>query len=223
MRKLSKQKFFTYSAALLIASTTAAVVTEVPAFAQTNPFTDVKETNSHYTAITTLYKDGIVTGVTSSQYKPGQEATRGEAALFLAKALGLDTTAVTNPGFKDVPQSSQYYGAVAALYANGVVGGYGDTFKPEGTLTRAQLAKMLTLGFELEKATNTNTKFTDVNKLTDVPTKQYIQTLIDYNITKGTTATTFSPNAKLTRAQLATFLYNAIGATEEEFEIISIQ
>ncbi|MER2190058.1 MAG: S-layer homology domain-containing protein [Solibacillus sp.] len=223
MKKSTKQKFFTYSSALLVASTTVAFVAEVPVFAQTNPFTDVKETNSHYTAITTLYKDGIVTGVTSSTYKPGQAATRGEAALFLATALGLNMTAVKNPGFKDVPQSSKYYGAVAALHASGVVGGYGDTFKPDNTLTRAQLAKMLTLGFTLEKATNTNTKFTDVNKLTDVPTKQYIQTLIDYKITNGTTATTFSPNEKLTRAQLATFLYNAIGATEDEFEIISIQ
>lgn len=223
MNKSTKKKFLTYSSALLLASTTVAVVAEVPAFAQANPFTDVKETNSHYTAITKLYNDGIVAGVSSTQYKPGQAATRGEAALFLAKALGLNTTAVTNPGFKDVPQSSKYYGAVAALYASGIIGGYGDTFKPDNTLTRAQLAKMLTLGFDLEKATNTKTKFTDVNKLTDVPTKQYIQTLIDYNITKGTTATTFSPNEKLTRAQLATFLYNAISVTEEEFEIISIQ
>lgn len=223
MKKQTKQKFFTYSAALLVASTTAAVVAEVPAHAATSPFTDVKETNSHYTAITALAKDGIVSGVTATQYKPGQAATRGEAALFLANALGLNTTAVKNPGFKDVPQSSKYYGAIAALYATGVIGGYGDTFKPDNTLTRAQLAKMLTLGFELEQATATKTKFTDVNKLTDVPTKQYIQTLIDYNITKGTTATTFSPNDKLTRAQLATFLYNAMGATEAEFEIISIQ
>lgn len=218
-----KKKFLAYSSAVLLASTTAAVVAEVPAFAAGNPFTDVKETNSHYTAITTLFNDGIVEGVTASAYKPGQAATRGEAALFIVNALGIDTVAVKNPGFKDVPQSSKYYGAIAALYAKGGINGYGDTFKPDNTLTRAQLAKMLTLGFALEKSVNATTKFTDVNKLTDVPTKQYIQTLVDYNITRGTTPTTFSPTAQLTRAQLATFLYNAINATEEEFEIISIQ
>lgn len=223
MSKSTQHKFLTYSAALLVASTTAAFVAEVPTHAASNPFTDVKPTNSHYAAITTLYADGIITGTSASLYKPGQAATRGEAALFLVNALGLTTNAVKNPGFKDVPTSSNYYGAVAALYEKGIVGGYGDTFKPNNTLTRAQLAKMLTLGFELAQASSTATKFTDVNKLTDSATKQYIQTLIEYEITRGTTATTFGPNQNLTRAQLATFLFNAINATVDEFEVIDIQ
>ena len=223
MKKSIKKKFLAYSSAVLFASTAVAFVAEVPAHAATNPFSDVSATNTHYQAITTLYADGIVTGVSSTQFKPSQAATRGETALFLAKALGLNTTDVKNPGFTDVPTSSKYYGAIAALHAQGIVGGYGNTYKPEGTLTRAQIAKMLTLGFELTQATGTTTKFTDVNKLKDAATKQYIQTLIDYNITRGTSATTYSPSQNLTRAQLATFLFNAINEATEEFEIVDIQ
>ena len=221
--KKKKHKLFTYSVLLLAVATTFAFVADVPAFAQANPFTDVKTTNSHYTAITNLYSDGIVTGVTASLYKPGQDATRGEAALFLANALGLNTKNVKNPGFTDVSSSSKYYGAIAALHAKGIVGGYGKTFKPNNTLTRAQLAKMLTLGFDLTQASATTTKFTDVNKLTDAATKRYIQTLVNYNITSGTTVTTFSPNKNLTRAQLATFLYNSINVTSDGFDLIDVQ
>lgn len=221
--KPKKHKLLTYSALLLATTTTSAFVADIPAFAQVNPFTDVKTTNSHYTAITNLYSDGIVTGVTASLYKPGQDATRGEAALFLANALGLDTKNVKNPGFTDVSTTSKYYGAIAALQAKGIVGGYGKTFKPNNTLTRSQLAKMLTLGFDLTRASATTTKFTDVNKLTDAATKHYIQTLVDYNITNGTTATTFSPNKNLTRAQLATFLYNSINVTSDDFDLIDVQ
>ena len=191
--------------------------------ASTNPFTDVKETNSHANAIVSLYNEGIITGVTSTTYEPGKSATRGDAALYLANALNLQNSTAPNPGFKDVPTSSKYYKAIAALNKAGVVKGYGDEFRPHETLTRSQIAKMLTIGFELKQSTTTKTKFTDVNKLTDTATKKYIQTLVDYGITKGTTATTFSPNMKLTRAQLATFLFNAIEATSDEFIVIGVE
>lgn len=191
--------------------------------ASTNPFTDVKETNSHANAIVSLYNEGIITGVTSKTYEPGKSATRGDAALYLANALNLQITTAPNPEFKDVPTTSKYYKAIAALNKAGIVNGYGDEFRPNATLTRSQLAKMLTIGFELQQSTTTKTKFTDVNKLTDTATKKYIQTLVDYGITKGTTATTFSPNMKLTRAQLATFLYNAIQATSDDFIVIGIE
>lgn len=191
--------------------------------AYVNPFTDVKDSNSHAHSIVSLYNEGIVTGVTHNTYQPGKEATRGDAALYLANALALSDVSVKDPSFKDVPTTSKYYQAVAALKEANIVGGYGTEFRPNATLTRAQLAKMLTVGFELEQATSTTTKFTDVNKLTDVATKRYIQTLVDYDITKGTTATTFSPNQKLTRGQLATFLFNAKQATSDELTVISVE
>ena len=191
--------------------------------ASSNPFTDVKGSNSHAEAILNLYNNGIITGKTTTTYEPGKPATRGEAALFLTNALGLRGIADKNPLFKDVPSSSKYYNAVTLLAKEGIVSGYDNEFRPNMNLTRAQLAKMLTIGFELQQSAPTKTKFTDVNKLTDPATKQYIQTLVDYGITKGTTATTFSPNMKLTRGQLATFLYNAIEANSDDLRVISVE
>lgn len=217
------KKFFygsIFTAVLVIIS--SVIVSGHSVQASTNPFTDVKETNSHANAIVSLYNEGIITGVTSKTYEPGKSATRGDAALYLANALNLQNSTAPNPGFKDVPTSSKYYKAIAALNKAGVVNGYGDEFRPNATLTRSQLAKMVTIGFELQQSTTTKTKFTDVNKLTDTATKKYIQTLVDYGITKGTTATTFSPNMKLTRAQLATFLFNAIEASND-FIVIGVE
>lgn len=218
------KKFFygsIFTAILVIIS--SVIISGHSVQASTNPFTDVKETNSHANAIVTLYNEGIITGITSKTYEPGKSATRGDAALYLANALNLQNSTAPNPGFKDVPTSSKYYKAIAALNKAGVVNGYGDEFRPNATLTRSQIAKMLTIGFELDQSTTTNSKFTDVNKLTDTATKKYIQTLVDYGITIGTTATTFSPNIKLTRAQLATFLYNAIEATSDDFIVIGVE
>ncbi|MEL4024057.1 S-layer homology domain-containing protein [Lysinibacillus endophyticus] len=220
--KTKNKKFKLFTATTMALATTAAVV--VPATAEVNnPFTDVKPGSSHYEGIVSLYNQGIVTGITSTSFKPNQNATRGETAQFIANALNLDTTNVTNPGFKDVPKGHKYYGAIAALYERGIIGGYGDEFKPNNLLTRSQIAKMLTLSFDLNLAGSAKTKFTDVNKLSDTNTKLYIQTLVDYSITTGTTPTTFSPNGNLTRGQLATFLYRSMNQTGDSFEIIGIE
>ncbi|MFC5542431.1 S-layer homology domain-containing protein [Ureibacillus suwonensis] len=204
---------------------TASILVAAPANAATNPFIDVTTKDTHYPAIVELYNKGIVEGTSSKTYEPYKQVTRQEAALFIANALKLDTVNVPNAKFTDVPKSSKYYGAIAALSYKGVISGYPDgTFRPTNTLTRSQIAKMITLAFELSISKNTVTPFKDVNSISDIPTRQYIQTLVDYKITTGTTPTTFSPYTALTRGQLATFLKRAIDATGGgDFEIIGIE
>lgn len=190
------------------------------ASAKTNPFVDLPRSHTHYDSIVTLYHLGIVEGTSSNRFSPNQDATRQEAALYLANALGLNTVNVPDPGFRDVPKSSKYHGAIAALYHAGIINGYPDgTFKPTATLKRSQIAKMITLGFDLKVSNRTTTPFKDVNVIKDMATKQYIQTLVDYKITTGTTPTTFSPYMSLKRGQLATFLNRSIS----NFQVIGVE
>lgn len=196
-----------------------------PANAATIPFTDVPTTDTHYQSIVTLYNEGIVEGTSATTFEPHKPITRQEAALFIANALELDTVNVKDPGFTDVPKSSKYYGAIAALNNEGIINGYADgTFKPNNTLTRSQIAKMITLGFELKVSNNQTTQFKDVNAINDLATRQYIQTLVDYKITTGKNPTTFDPYGHLTRGQLATFLKRAIDQTGGVgFKVIGIE
>lgn len=220
MRK--KSSFSKYAVVLMVAATTTAFVAEIPVQAQTNSFIDVKEGYTHYNAIISLNELGIMKGVTSTEFKPNAEVKRGEAAQYIVNALNFNTENVQNPGFTDVSTSNPYYKAIAVLYENDVISGYNDgTFRPNNTLTRSQIAKMLTLSFNLNEATTTLTKFTDVNKLSDKNTIHYIQTLVNYGITTGTTQTTYSPNMTLKRGQLATFLYRAMDSNG--FEIIGVE
>lgn len=221
LKRTSLHKFVIASA---LAATTVAFVIEVPTEASTIPFTDVSIKNNHYQSILQLYNDGIVEGVTASLFKPGQAATRAEAALFIANALKLDTKNVKDPGFTDVSKSSKYYGAIAALNQKGVIHGVSTTkFAPNGTLTRADIAKMIVLAFEFEISSSSTTKFTDVNKLQNVNARRYIQSLVQYEITKGTSSTTFSPSNAVTRGELTTFIYRSLSAKGEDFEIIGVE
>lgn len=218
-----KAPYIKYALAATLAATTVACVAQAPAQAAV-PFKDLQNVGDHYTAIDELYNLGIIEGRTLTAFAPYEAATRAELALFIANALNLDTKNVVNPGFKDVPKNSKYYGAIAALYNKGIISGYPDqTFKPNANVTRSQVAKMLVIGFDLELAHATTTKFKDVNAIQDTNTRRYIQTLVQYNITKGTSDTTFSPNDFVRRAQLATFLKRAIDNTTSDLDLISVE
>ncbi|MBO0589155.1 S-layer homology domain-containing protein [Sporosarcina sp. E16_8] len=218
MKKSTYQKLFRASLATTVA--TGALVAAVPTFTQAattkgTSFSDVKDTHQFYEAISSLTSRSIINGYEDGTYKPGQQISRAHAAKIMALALNLDTKNVVDPGFKDVKKDHPYYGHIAALVNAGIIKGYEDkTFKPTGNLTRAHVAQMLVLGFKLEEDKLSNLPFKDVNN------KQWfanhIQTLFSNKITSGTTATTFSPNAFVTRGQVASFIFKSESATKIE-------
>ena len=187
---------------------------------QASPFSDIKG-NTHEQAIKTLHKEQIVFGKTSKLYAPNDVATRGETAQMFANALQLDTSNVDNPHFPDVPTTYKYYGAIAALANAGIVSGNNGYFMPNGNFKRANAAKMITLGFDLKIATSISSKFIDMPR--HYETALYVQTLINYDLTRGTTPTTFHPNSDLTRGHVATFLYNTIEALADDLTIANVK
>ncbi|MDM5246455.1 S-layer homology domain-containing protein [Lysinibacillus sp. G4S2] len=198
-------------------------VAVIPTEAATMPFTDIKNSGSEaelYKAVSELYSQGIVFGTTSTTFSPYQNLTRGEAAYFLAEALNLETKNVVNPGFNDVPASHKYYGHIAALAEKGIIQ-KGTNYNPDHFIKRSQMAKMLTLGFDLQQATTLSAPFSDFTKNNE--TNMYIQTLLNYGITQGTSATTFSPYTDVRRGQMALFLYRTLQKSENNFYIINIE
>ncbi|WP_323654308.1 S-layer homology domain-containing protein [Lysinibacillus xylanilyticus] len=83
------------------------------------------------------------------------------------------------------------------------------------------MAKILTIGFNLQQATTLSAPFSDFTKENE--TNRYIQTLLNYGITQGTSATTFSPYTDVRRGQMALFLYRILQKTEDDFYIISVE
>ena len=107
--------------------------------------------------------------------------------------------------FIDVPAGSYYYDAVLWAVENGITKGTSDTtFSPNMTCTRAQIVAFL---WRSEKSPAAGT----ANPFADVKSTAYyagaVLWAVKENITKGTTSTTFSPNADCTRAQIVTFLW----------------
>lgn len=118
---------------------------------------------------------------------------------------------VVNP-FKDVEKSSPYYDAIIWAADKGVTTGKtADTFGINDGCTRAQIVTFLyrAAGSPEVKADTVN-PFTDVSK--DSVYYNAILWAVEKGITKGTTDTTFDPNAVCTRGQIVTFLFRYSGA-----------
>lgn len=133
-------------------------------------------------------------------------ASRGEVAIQLAKALGLNTTDTTSV-FPDVKSSSKYAGAAKALYKIGVfTGDENGKFNPSSPLTRAQMAKVLVAAFHLkQKATNLS--------FTDAPASHWahddIKTLASNGVTVGIGNGKFGVNNNVKLVDLKAFIQRA--------------
>jgi len=134
-------------------------------------------------------------------------ASRGEVAIQLAKALNLDISDVRSP-FVDVKSTSKYAGAVTALYKNGVLtGDESGKFNPGSPLTRAQLAKVLVVAFDLKLQGGAEV-FKDVSK--SHWAYDYVTILASNDITSGMGDGTFGVNEYVKLIQLDTFLTRTI-------------
>ena len=101
--------------------------------------------------VLSLYKAGVIQGVSATHFNPNAPLTRQQAALMitrLLKHLKLDVNHMMNTDllpFKDVQSLSvEGKNAIALMYMLGIFNGREDgTFNPNGQLTRSQMAKVL--------------------------------------------------------------------------------
>lgn len=146
-------------------------------------------------------------------------ATSSASTASTASTLTTDPTLATAPAsvFTDVPDNHRYARAINELARLGIVSGRGDdTFGPDEPVYRAQFAKMicglLGLGVSEEQSF---APFTDLGP--DDPDNLYPHEFVgaayQARITKGKTATAFSPYADISLPQVITMVIRAADAS----------
>ncbi len=171
-----------------------------------NPFIDVADDAYYADAVIWAVGEGITSGTTATTFSPNTPCTRAQAVTFLWRAAG---SPVVNyaMNFSDVSADAYYAEAVRWAVSQDITKGTSDTiFSPNATCTRAQIVTFLWRSQKSPVADG-------VNSFTDVAADAYYTGAVlwaaENGITGGTTASTFSPNATCTRAQIVTFLYRA--------------
>ena len=172
---------------------------------QTGVFVDVATGSYYEDAVDWAVENGITKGTDDTHFSPDGICTRAQAVTFLWRTAGSPKPETRAMPFTDVPVGSYYYDAVLWAVENGITKGTSDmTFSPDATCSRAQIVTFL-WRYEKSPAAGTANPFADVKS-----TAYYADAVlwaVKEDITKGTTSTTFSPNADCTRAQIVTFLW----------------
>lgn len=201
-----KNKLYT----TILASTLAVPAIVVPVSAE-SPFKDVAPSSPYAEAVTYLNAEKIITGYGDGTFRPLETISRQHVMAIIAKIMDLPSIREAKT-FTDVPVGHLYYEAIQTAYRTGIIDGYqDDTFKPEAPVTRAQLAKILALAFDLKADT--------IAVFQDVPSThwshEYVQALAGSKITTTGSTGLYRPNEQLTRGQYALFLYRLLHIEED--------
>ena len=176
-------------------------------------FGDVPPGSFYADAVDWLAEEEITTGTSPTTYSPGDPVTRGQMAVFLWRLMHEPSDRVVH-SFNDVPPGAFYADAVAWLVAAGVTTGTSPTsFSPNDPVTRGQMAAFL---WRLAGRPDAPID----HGFLDVADETYYAVPVAWlkaqGITTGTGATSYSPNAIVTRGQMAAFLHRL--ATDSDWE-----
>lgn len=172
-----------------------------------NPFVDVAESQYYYQPVLWALENNITAGLTPTSFAPEAACTRGQVVTFLWRAMGCPKPSNASNPFVDVYSDAYYYEAVLWALENGITAGVDSThFDPDATVTRGQFVTFL------HRVENTPS-YSVSNPFIDVPNTYYYDAVLwayENEVTAGTDAEHFSPDAPCTRGQVVTFLYRAL-------------
>lgn len=155
----------------------------------------------------------VIDGVTDTAFQPERNITRAEFAALVVRALGLNTV-TGGTYFNDVNGSDWFSGVVGAAVKANIINGYEDnTFRPNQSITREELAAMVVRALDYagakpdvssDRQAELLAKFKDANQI--VWGQQELAQAIEAGIVDGITDNTIAPRSQATRAQSAAML-----------------
>lgn len=172
-------------------------------------YTDVPEGKWFTEAVYYADEKGTMKGVGDNKFEPDKAVTRAQIAQILYAKEGKPEVK-EKAKFTDVPEKQWYTDAVAWAASQKIVAGYPDnTFKPDKSVTREELATMLykyqsTKTETMKIASDSLAKFKDADQV-----QKYAVTAMEWAVSNkliGGTDKGLEPQGTATRAQIAVIL-----------------
>lgn len=108
------------------------------------PFTDVNNNAFYYNALKWCYKNGIVEGISASEFAPTVSCKRAEVVVMLHRINGRPEPNLCYSAFDDVPADAWYNDAVTWAWENEIIKGVSATmFAPNDDLLRRDTVCLL--------------------------------------------------------------------------------
>lgn len=182
--------------------------------ASVTDFEDVKPNDWYYDAVEYSVANGLFKGTSPTKFSPDKIVTRGMFVAVLGRLAGIpDTYGRTQSSpFSDVTQADYFYPFTVWANDKGIVKGVGgNSFNPNGEISREQIATFLhryfeVYGFELEDKEVVYDTFTDSKAVSSYAITA-LKWATTYGIINGSNGK-LNPQGKADRAQVAQMLYN---------------
>ncbi len=189
-------------------------------------FYDVPSDHWAFEAIEVAHANGVVTGYADGGYHPAWDVTRGQMAVFIARAAvtpmgedGLSSYAPpTTPTFRDVPTTYWCFQHVEYLTAEGIIGGYPDgRYRPTTWVTRDQMAVYIARATAEPRGEAGLDGYVPPEEPTfgDVPadfwSRRHIEYLAETGVVAGFPDGLYRPQRRVTRDQMAVYISRAFG------------
>jgi len=152
---------------------------------------------------------GLAGGYSDGTFQPNGKVTRAEFVALVNRAFGIEKKTGAS-AFSDVDSKAWFYNDVCAAKAAGYTGGYEDgTFKPNKTITRQEVAGILTRLLNLEQSPGGVNTFKDSNQIPQWSSAS-IAAVVNNNLMGGFPDNTFKPLKSITRAEAVVSLDRAM-------------
>ena len=183
------------------------------------PFADVAEGAWYYDAVSYVYANGLMDGVSASEFAPDTTLTRAMLVTILWRMEGEPVVNYLMP-FTDVDGGAWYAEAVRWAASEGIVTGVSDTsFAPNAEITREQLAAILWRyakykGYDVSIGESTNIlSYTDFDEIGEyaIPALQWA---CGEGIISGRGGGILDPRGTASRAEAAAMLQRFAASAE---------
>lgn len=211
---------------ILVVCMTLVVSVPVNAQAAGLPFLDVKSGDWYANAVTYVYEENLMSGLTVDEFGPADSLTRAMFVTILGRMDGVDTSKYQGESFKDVPEGQWFSAYVKWASQKGIVSGYtSDYFGANDRITREQMATMISRylnikGISPAYADNRTASFGDV-ALVSTWARKGVEVMRRTGIIRGNANGLFLPQNAANRAEAATVfmkLHQAIQSDNRNVE-----
>ncbi|CEO11491.1 glucan endo-1 [[Clostridium] sordellii] len=198
----------------LISSVLLGSILVIPIYVQANP--KLNDIYGHWAKkeINQFISSGYVNGYEDGTFRPDNSITRAEFVKLVNKYFGFNNK--ENIKFSDINANDWYYNDVCIASKAGYINGYEDkTFKPNKTITREEVSKIL-VSIKNQQDVNYDklNKYPDKNKVSNWA-KPYVEGAIEQGYLKGNDLGFLNPTNNITRAESVTILSRVAKAKPE--------
>lgn len=206
--------------------TASAMALAMSGTANAAEYTDLTENDACYAAASRLYDFEIMGGYEDGSFRPDKEITRAEFARLLASALNMDEYLRQgyqyNNDFIDVPREHWASAYISFIAAEADLQGYDDgTFRPEQTITYAEMSKILVniTGYRIYAEKNGGYPSGYIMQAAALKITEGLQFGIKDNVSRGNAAIMINNTLDVPLLYCTGFEMNSDGAMISTFEM----